>query len=201
MFSPRQLRFLLDCIDRTASVGGAVLEVGCAYGVTTTFLYEYLRDSDIRKDYICIDTFSGFTEADISYERDKRGKKYNYEGGFRNNVEWFKESLARRAIKDVRIIQADISEVDATALPRISFCLLDVDLYRPVTAGLNKVFPLLSSGGIIVVDDCWATKEHPFHPSLPDKVDGALDAYREFLARNDLPEEIVEGKLGVIRKQ
>ena len=201
MYSSRQLRFLLDCIDETAEVDGAVVEVGCAYGMTTTFLYEYLRDSGIRKDYFCIDTFSGFTSADIAYEREIRKKRFFYEAYFGNKVEWFKENLLRRGINDIKIIQADIGEIDPDDLPRIAFCLLDVDLYRPVAGGLDKIFPRLNSGGMIVVDDCWAEKEHAFNPLVPEMFDGALGAYRGFLGRVNLPEEIVERKLGVIRKE
>ena len=34
-YFPRQLCFLVDCIDKTASVDGAIVEIGCAHGLTT----------------------------------------------------------------------------------------------------------------------------------------------------------------------
>jgi len=201
-FFPRQLCFLADCLDRTAKIDGAVVEIGCAYGLTTTFLHEYMADSGIRKEYVCIDTFSGFTPNDILVERQQRGKLHSYEWDFKiNSVEWFKEALAERHISDVKIVEADICSLSDSLLPeRISFCLLDVDLYRPVKAGLQKIFPRLSSGGIIVVDDCWTRSKHMWVHGVGDAYDGAMQAYREFTAERGLPESFVEAKLAVIEK-
>jgi SAM-dependent methyltransferase len=200
MFSSRQLKFLLDSLDETKSIDGCVLEVGCAHGATTIFLYEYLRDSGVSKPYYCIDTFSGFTDSDIEYENRNRGKQYNYTSAFKNNsVERFKRNLRQRKIDDVHVIQADINRFDITTIPPISFCLLDVDLYQPVLAGLEKILPHVNAGGTIVIDDCWVDDEH-FYKSIPDMYDGALEAYREFVSKNQLPVTLVEKKLGVIRK-
>jgi predicted O-methyltransferase YrrM len=201
MFSPRQLRVFMECLDETAKVEGAVLEIGCAYGATTAFLYRYLMEAEIHREYICIDTFAGFTNEDISYEKNYRNKQYSYTDSFPNDVALFKRTLAEQGIRDIRVIKEDIANVDIASLPRLSFCLLDVDLYKPVKAGLAKIYPLLNPGGICIVDDCWAEKKHPAHPRLPDKFDGALDAYREFLAEHQMEEIIVEHKLGVIKKQ
>jgi ribosomal protein S12 methylthiotransferase len=55
---------------------------------------------------------------------------------------------------------------------------------------LAQVWPLLAPGGVIVIDDCHA--DHAF--------DGAHQAWREFIAANGLPAEIVEHKLAVLRK-
>jgi predicted O-methyltransferase YrrM len=201
MFFPRQLRFLLDCLDRTMSIAGSVVEVGCAYGLTTTFLYEYLRDSGCAKPYVCIDTFSGFSNADIEYERTVRGKRAAYKAFRVNHPDWLRQALARRHINDVEIIQGDICELDASRLPEeIAFCLLDVDLYRPVKAGLEKIYPRLAPGGIIVVDDCWTVDRHMWVEGYSDMYDGALEAYREFVTHRGLAPRLVEAKLGVIQK-
>jgi len=115
-FSPRQLRFMLDCIDRTAGINGAIVEIGCATGMTTTFLSWYLRDSQITKKYVCIDTFSGFTKADLAHEQ-RRGNKYNYRHTFGNNSRaLFKEALATRGIHP-EIIQADICKLAVKRYP------------------------------------------------------------------------------------
>jgi O-methyltransferase len=201
MFSGRQLRYMMNCLEETASVEGAVLEVGCAYGVTTILQYEFLRDSGIEKPYICIDTFDGFTEKDIRFENKIRGKVYDYTKHFKNNdVDRFKENLLTRKITDVVVRQEDIADVSPGSLPVISYCLLDVDLYLPVRAGLELIYDKLASGGIIVVDDCWIDHSYLLNPDIHNKLDGAIAAYREFVAERGLPEVIVESKLGIIRK-
>jgi predicted O-methyltransferase YrrM len=201
-YFPRQLCFLADCIDETASTDGAIVEIGCAHGLTTTFLYEYMVDSGIDKEYYCIDTFSGFTTENIAVETQNRGKKHKYDGEFKNNnSKWFAESLAKRHISKVKILEADICKLDNNRLPdRISFCLLDVDLYQPVKVGLEKVYEHLSPGGIIVVDDCWSKPKHLWVDGVGDAYDGAMQAYKEFVLLNNLPEIFVETKLAVISR-
>lgn len=200
---PRQLCFLAKSLESTKDVDGSIVEIGCAHGLTTTFLYEYMIETGFKKDYLCIDTFSGFTESDIAIEQNQRGNQHRWiTKMFRdNNPEWFKESLRKRSINDVEVIESDISALDPARLPeRISFCLLDVDLYEPVKVGLEKIYPRLSPGGIIVVDDCWSKPRHLFVEGVAEAYDGALQAYREFVSREGLPEELVEAKLGVIRR-
>lgn len=200
--TPRQLCFLADCLDRIEDVDGAILEIGCAHGLTTTFLYEYMIGSGFKKDYICIDTFAGFTKEDIAVEADEREKDAAVYGKIfkDNNPDWFKEALRRRNIHDVRVIHADISQLKDEQLPsRIAFCIVDVDLYRPVLSALRKVYPRLSSGGVIVVDDCWYKASPSFvGVDVADVYDGAMQAYREFTVEHNLPEKLVEEKLGLI---
>lgn len=201
-YFPRQLCFLAKCLDEAARVDGAVVEIGCAYGTTTTFLYEYMADSGIDKEYYCIDTFSGFTDENIAVEKEGRGKNHRYEGEFTDNdVAWFKESLARRHITDIKVIKADICTLDESVLPdRIAFCLLDVDLYQPVKVGLDKVYERLSPGGMVVVDDCWTKSRHLWVEGVANAYDGAMQAYKEFVAARGLPEEFAETKLALIRR-
>jgi predicted O-methyltransferase YrrM len=73
----------------------------------------------------------------------------------------------------------------------ISFCLLDVDLYQPTISALRKVWPMLSPGGIIVVDDC----------KPANQFDGAMQAYTEFTESARLPARYMLDKLGILKKQ
>jgi O-methyltransferase len=200
-YFPRQLRFLTECLDRVADVDGAIVEIGCAHGLTTTFLYEYMADSGIQKPYVCIDTFCGFTSEDISVERQERGKTSKaYDREFKNNnVEWFKESLRRRHITEIEVIEGDICTLEEALLPeRVALCLLDVDLYRPVKMGLERIYPRLSEGGLIVVDDCWTKSRHMWVESVGDAYDGAMQAYQEFAAEHGLPMQFAETKLALV---
>ena len=200
---PRQLCFLADSLNGVREVRGDIVEIGCAHGLTTTFLYEYMIHSGFKKNYVCIDTFDGFTENDLDYEFKERGNPHKWISGLfkDNDIDWFKESLANRSINDVKVIKADISQLPIDALPEyIAFCLLDVDLYKPVESGLEKVYERLSPGGIIVIDDCWISFDRPELQRITEAYDGALAAYREFVKAHDLVEEVVEMKLGIIRK-
>lgn len=194
-FNAVQLTFLCECLQRTRSVPGSIVEVGTAAGRTALFLNNYLTAAGIEKPYIAVDTFSGFVQRDIEYEVRTRGKhEYDYHGirGFRDNKQsWFDATMRRHKFSHVRSIRADVNDYDLRTLGTISFCLLDVDLYRPMKKALSELYESLSVGGIIVVDDASADDA---------RFDGALQAYREFMHSIHQPEQIVHTKLGLVTK-
>lgn len=190
-FSPSQLCFLVRCLDETSDVEGSVVEIGCAYGHTTVFLDKHLENREDVRDYFCIDTFAGFTEEDAAFEHRARGKSsISYERSYADaSLKAFRRTLANNGVTRVKPVQADIKAYDLGSLGKISFCLIDVDLYLPVKKALEKVVGLMGTGGIIVVDDC---QEHTMW-------DGALQAYQEFTADRSITPDIVEGQFGLIR--
>jgi O-methyltransferase len=191
MFSPSQLGFLVRCLDETESLGGSIVEVGCATGQTTVYLNRHLDEIASSRPYLCIDTFAGFTEDDIAHELHHRGKARDKLQGFRiNRQEWFDRNLADNGVTRVTSYAADIKQFDlAGVAPKISFCLLDVDLYQPVKVGLERVYPRMVPGGIIVVDD--VAENRTF--------DGAHQAYVEFMRAQRLEPDMRLHKLGVVR--
>ncbi len=188
-FSPGQLTFLVQCLDETRNVPGNVLEIGCSTGQTACFLSQHLRSLQTEKNYYCIDTFSGFTRNDVAFETDSRGKRGEDYSGFRlNSLKWFEYTLEVNGCTNVYPIRADVN--DYQFAEPVSFCLLDVDLYRPTLHALKSLWPHLSAGGIVVVDDC----------TRNNKFDGAYEAYMEFTADHGIEPNITLGKLGIIRR-
>lgn len=192
-FTPRQLCFLVDCIDRTASLSGAILEVGTYRGHTAVFLNAHMTAEGIEKPYIAVDTFGGFVPAHVAQEAAERGKE-RFASVMRsafsdNSKALFDRQMAWNGITRVRSIEADAAEFDYATVAPLSFALIDVDLYIPVLRALERVVPLVQPGGIVVVDDCDPTRLY----------DGALQAYSEFTAAHGLPANIVHRKLGVIQ--
>ena len=156
------------------------------------FLREHLNDIGQRQ-YVAIDTFDGFIPADVDHElsvRGKDGQESNLVGGFsQNRKQWVERSLALAGHSDVRIVQADVGALDYKPFGPIAFALIDVDLYLPVKKALANIAPHMSPGGCIVVDDCKADNVY----------DGALQAYAEWCDGRGESQEIVHGKLGVLR--
>ena len=189
-FTPEQLAFFVRCISETREVHGDVIEVGCETGHTTCFLNRHLQTSGIAKDYYCIDTFSGFLPEDISFEVKNRGKKWRDYSGFRvNRVKWFEYMLKQNGCTRIFCVETDVQKYQFRR--PVSFCLLDVDLYRPTLYALENIWPMLSPGGIIVVDDC----------KTANQFDGALQAYTEFTESRKIPQRFLLDKLGILRKE
>ncbi len=191
-FRPAQLAFMVSELDGLRNVRGSVVEAGCFAGATTIYLREHLKDIG-QRPYVAIDTFGGFIPEDVDHEITMRGKAIQtatFRDGFsENRKEWVERALALAGHGDVQVVQADVGGLDYKPYGPIAFALIDVDLYLPVKKALERIAPYMSAGGVIVVDDCQADNVY----------DGALQAYKEWCAGKGAAEEIVHGKLGVLR--
>jgi hypothetical protein len=190
MFTPKQLVFLIECVKSVADVPGCFVEAGCAYGATTVFLNKFMLGEGMERDYYAIDTFSGFVDEHAEHEIKSRGKPQRLIRNFTDNKKaWFDRSMTQHGVSRVKTIEIDVTKFDFSAVAPIAFCLLDVDLYRPIKDVLPKIYRAMSPSGIIIVDDCKAG----------ELWDGALQAYEEFIQQSGLPREIAAEKLGIIR--
>jgi hypothetical protein len=192
MFEPNQLLTLCRWIDRVRDVPGIFVEAGCAYGYTTVFLKRYMRSIGLQRRYLALDTFSGFVGSHVDYEAQVRRKAIDYyNGSFAINSKGLVDRAFHwQGIDDVETVQCDVTEFRFDE--PIAFCLLDIDLYLPIKQVLPRIHTALSTGGILVVDDC---------SPLDARWDGALQAFEEFVAEEQLERLIVDGKLGVIEKR
>jgi O-methyltransferase len=172
---------------------GSVVEVGCNQGWTTCFLVEALMEQGLKRDYVCIDTFTGFTPADAEVEYKSRGKAAGtYDDNFLiNHPKWLKASLQRFGYSSVSVHKADATTFNYQALGKIAFALIDLDLYRPVRESLKRIIPHIVKGGMVVVDDC--------NNAENGRWDGAYQAFMETCQERNMPPEIVCRKLGIIR--
>ncbi len=192
-FHPSHLAFLVTALDTLRDVEGSVVEVGCFAGATTIFLHEHLVCSGQQRRYVAIDTFEGFLSSDVDKEIVDRAKGDQHETLKTvftiNRRSWVQRSLDINGHSDVELVEADAGTLDYCQFAPISFALIDVDLYQPVSRVLRSIVPSMNAGGCIVVDDC-----------RPDNVfDGAFQAYMEWCARSGHKPEIVCERLGVIR--
>lgn len=193
MFNPAELIFMCELLKETSSLDGSITEIGCADGATTIFLNRFLDTLNLEtREYMAIDTFSGFIPEHVNYEYDSRGVERGIITGFDTNSEkFFKKTLKTCGVTRVKTIRADATKFDFSKVGKLSFSLIDVDLYLPVKDLLPKIYGATQSGGVIVVDDCTDKSTH---------WNGAYQAYREFIQSLSINELIVGRKLGVIRK-
>lgn len=191
-YQPPNLCLLYNLLVEATKASGSVVEAGCFQGATTIWLCKALEALEIHKNYYALDTFSGFVEEHINYESTYRGKnKAKMMSDFSiNSQKWFDRTMSVNNITNVISIQTDISTYDFSSLGEICFALIDVDLYIPVSLSLKQLYPLISPGGIIAVDDCQDNRLY----------DGALQAYKEFVDQNQLPFDVMNNKIGIIRK-
>jgi O-methyltransferase len=188
---PAQLAWLVDSLEQTKDLGGAVVEVGVARGMTTVFLNEALSNMSDPRSYICIDTFSGFTQRDVNYERVHRGMQLlNFREFSYNDPRIFAKNMSRLGYRRIRCIASDIASVAPDDVGPVSVAIIDVDLYLPTQAALALTWQCLQPGGKALVDD--------LKPGT--KWDGAYQALGEFADARGITWSSVGTKGGVFQK-
>lgn len=187
--SSGKLYLYLDALHSTRTVPGAVVEIGCHLCGTAALGHQMLRKLACAKDYVCVDTFGGFVEAQFDREQELGGPVEKRDAFAANDIRLARRILSLHGADSVKLIRADISSLAAERLPApISVALIDVDLYEPTRDALEKVHGRMSKGGVILVDDCGGATEK----WRSDR------AFHEFVAREAV-EHRVEFGMGIIR--
>lgn len=188
---PIQLAALINEIERLKDVKGNIVEIGVARGLTTRLLCQHIVNQKLNSTLTlyAIDTFASFTEADLNYEVQKRGKILPELKAFAyNDFEVWKKNFQQYPF--VQAIQSDCSVVDYSKIGPIKLAFLDVDLYLPTKKTLIKLYEALVDGGVILVDDVLAN----------NKYDGAYQAYMEFCDEYKIEPLVIGNKCGLIYK-
>lgn len=192
MAEPVQLAALVTEIERLKGVEGNIVEIGVARGMTTRFLCEHIRNQEIEDTltYYAIDTFESFTDEDLQYEVEKRGKPLFGLRAFEyNDFDVWKRNFTDFPF--VKAVKSDCSIVDYNAIAPIKVSFLDVDLYLPTKKTLPKLYDATVDGGAILVDD---VKDNSIY-------DGAYQAYIEFCEELKVDPIFIGTKCGVIYKK
>jgi hypothetical protein len=188
---PIQIAAIINEIERLKEIQGNIVEIGVARGMTTRLICEHLINQKIhsKQTLYALDTFSSFTERDLQFEIEQRGKMRKELLGFAyNDYEIWKRNFSEFAF--VKPVQTDCAEFDYRKISPIKLVFLDVDLYLPTTKALPKIYEQLVNGGVILVDD---TKDKC-------EWDGAYQAYMEFCHFKGIPSKIIGNKCGLIYK-
>lgn len=190
ILAPERFAVLLRALADRRDLPGAILEVGCYRGMTAAEVFRLLKLWDAERQYVCVDTFSGFVPSQFE-EDEQLGTPASYRPAFDFNSRRSVERTFRHLGYDIDVVEGDIAALGDDELPReISVCLMDVDLAVPIFEGLGKVLPRMVPGGVILVDDCEEEGETGWR--------GARIGYKRFVAEKNLPEEYDAG-LGIIR--
>lgn len=152
---PERLQLWLRTLIETSSVEGDVVEVGCSLGGTAAFSWRMLRNLGVAKRYVCVDTFSGFVPDQFDDDLRRGNREANRWLFADNSIGLVRAILDQHGAREIALVQGNIAKIPESQLPeRISAALLDVDLALPIYEGLKKLYPRLSPGGVIAVDDC-----------------------------------------------
>lgn len=177
LLAPLTVHELMSAVVRGEAIPGEVIEVGVARGKTTVFINSLLDELESNKTYFAVDTFSGFEASDVEFEKSERGKSSSYVDFGYNDVNiWKKVVVESNSFSRIEIIASDIKQVEFAEETRFSTALIDVDLYMPTMAALEKIFPRMHPGGSIVLDDMKGD----------NRWDGARAAFQDFIEKHSI---------------
>ncbi|MFJ6742979.1 TylF/MycF/NovP-related O-methyltransferase [Streptomyces sp. NPDC091279] len=164
------------CSVLRSGIPGDVVELGCNAGRTSVLLEMVLEAEDAGRDLHLYDSFDGLpapSDAD----------RYLKQGDCKATVS---DVLAVFERWNLRLPQVHTGWFEATLprqLPdRVAFAYLDGDFYESIHTSLTHVWPRLSAGGSVIVDD-YCDRE--LSPRAWDGLPGVKKACDEFFA--DVP--------------
>ncbi len=134
----------------TSNVDGDVVEFGCYVGTTSVFLQSLLVSTD--KKLHVYDSFSGLPAKSIE-DHSPAGEQFK-EGELTASKQEFINNFKHLGLPLPIIHKCWFSNLLPEALPNsISFAYLDGDYYHSILDPLKLIWPKLTHGARIVIDD------------------------------------------------
>jgi O-methyltransferase len=185
MVGLRRLDNVAQCIDSVLSedVPGDLIEAGVWRGGVAIFMRGLLKARGVDdRTVFAADSFQGLPPPDEEHYPADAGDRHHLQAFLAVTLEEVQASFARYGLLDdgVRFVPGWFSE----SLPplrdhRWSLVRVDADMYESTMTALRCLYPSLSPGGYLIVDDYGAI------PSCRQAVD-------DFRSENGITEEIEE---------
>lgn len=144
-----------------ADIPGAVVEAGVFKGAAFTRFaaFRELCGNPYSKKLLGFDTFGKFPET--GFARDKKLRKRFIDSAGEQSIskQQLQDVLQRKGVaRNVELIEGDITKTVPLYLKKhpelkISLLNLDVDIYEPSVTVLEYLYPRITKGGILVLDD------------------------------------------------
>lgn len=127
---------------------GRFVEFGCFEGLTSCFL-----QSVLGTDWTLV-VFDSFQGDDELGPEDTGLHPFYGKGKFQSNEHVVRQNFEVRGIRQPDIVMGNVlSTVPDNLPPSIAFAMLDLDMYTPTMHVLEHIYPRLSKGAIVVIDD------------------------------------------------
>lgn len=142
-------------------VPGAIVECGVLKGASFSrfAMFREIFSNPFSKKIIGFDTFGKFPETSFEDDKKPREQQITNAGVESISKEQLNEVLKNKGIeKNIELIEGDIVEtvpkyVEDNPELKISLLNLDTDIYEPAVTILDKLYPRITKGGVLVLDD------------------------------------------------
>lgn len=171
----------------TRGVAGDVVEFGCYIGTTSLFIRRLLDALHQARSFHVYDSFAGLPAKSVA-DASIAGSAFQA-GELAISKKRFVREFQRAGLQPPIVHKAWFNELASADVPdKIAFAFLDGDFYDSITASLRLVWPRLTPGAAVLIDDY--SRE-----ALP----GVARAVRDFFARQPMPPIRTAHNIAVIR--
>lgn len=196
MIGLRRLDNIQRCVMQALDEGvpGDLLEAGVWRGGAVAFMRAILKARGVTDRVVWVaDSFQGLPAPDAARYPADRGDTHFTKRWLAVPVEEVKETFRAYGLLDdqVRFIEGFFSEsLPRAPIGRLAVARIDVDMYESTTQALESLYPKLSIGGFVILDD-W------------EIIPTCRKAIEDFRARHGIGEPIqaVDGNAGFWRRE
>lgn len=182
----RELTIILRELRHVLATGipGDVVEFGCYVGTTSVHLADMLRGT--QRQLHLYDSFEGLPPK-ANQDASPAGLQF-VEGELHATKKQLLRNLKQAGVPMPHITKGWFCDVRPTDLPQtVAFAFLDGDYYHSILDPLQVIWPRLSPGAVVIVDDYQ-------NEALP----GAAKAVDEWLQTHSIGRFAVEASLAII---
>jgi O-methyltransferase len=150
MTNPEQAMNIYHLLRQVVQSGieGDVVELGCNDGRTAMIIQKTLDQLGSKKELHVYDSFEGMPEK-TSYDGNKLQP-----GELKTTENKLKFNFQKFSVKEPVIHKGWFKDTLPSGLPAaLCFAHLDGDFYSSIKESLEHVYPKLSKGAVVVVDD------------------------------------------------
>lgn len=149
MIGDQRAQNIIDMVTLTKNIPGDIVDCGVWRGGSTILFKSTVDELGLSKQVWCCDTFNGFPKEDAERE-SVASPDYLVVP-----VEQVKKNFTRHGVSlsNVRFLKGKVQETLGTITDAVSILRVDVDMYYPTKHCLDVITPIMSPGGIIIVDD------------------------------------------------
>lgn len=149
--SAAEVAVIVRELVKTDPIPGDVVEFGCYVGTTSVYLAQHLVDVPDKRLHV-YDSFAGLPPK-TSHDESPAGTQF-VAGELAATKKQFIANFRKAGVPLPRITKAWFTELTPDDVPsQISFAFLDGDYYHSIRDPLKLIWPRLSPGAIVVVDD------------------------------------------------
>ena len=164
MIGLKRLQNIRFCIEDTVRQGieGDLIETGVWRGGATIFMRAVLKVLGVEDKKVWVaDSFEGLPKPDEEKYIHDKGDKHYTEDALKVSMEEVKCNFSKYDMLDnqVSFLKGWFKDTLPSApIDKLSVLRLDGDMYESTMDGLVNLYPKLSKGGYIIIDDYGAIK-------------------------------------------